>query len=164
MTRAYIGLGSNLGDREANLAAAIESLDWGDVTVSARSSLYETDPIEAPPGSPDFLNQVIEVETALSAAGLWERCNATEVALGRELRRDEHNAPRTIDIDLLLFGEYLVRDPDLSVPHPRMLDRAFVLVPLVEVAPDVRIPGAGTAREALETIGTDGVRPWRRAR
>jgi len=160
LTRAYIGLGSNLGDRQATLAAAVESLDWGDTRVVARSSLYETDPVGGPPDQPAFLNQVIAVETGLDARGLFERCIAVEVALGRE-RDGVRWGPRTIDLDLLLFDGVVLREDDLEVPHPRIAERAFVLVPLAEIAPDAMVPGAGAVAELLHRLG--GVSGVRRA-
>ena len=159
MTRAYLGLGSNLGDREAMLASAIEALDWGDVRVVARSAVYETDPVGGPENQPDFYNQVIGVDTTLDPHGLWDRCSAVEAALGRSREREELWGPRAVDIDLLLFGDVVLGEPDLVIPHPRMQERGFVLVPLVEIAPDVTIPGVGTARAALNAVGGQGVRP-----
>jgi 2-amino-4-hydroxy-6-hydroxymethyldihydropteridine diphosphokinase len=145
VTRAFLGLGSNLGDRRANLAAACEALDWGPVRVIARSRVYETDPVGGPTDQPSFYNQVIAVETSSSARELWERCTAAEAALGRARENEQRWGPRTIDIDLLLFGDDVIDEPDLTVPHPRMHERVFVLVPLLEVAPEVVIPGLGRA-------------------
>jgi 2-amino-4-hydroxy-6-hydroxymethyldihydropteridine diphosphokinase len=145
VTRAFLGLGSNLGDRRANLAAACEALDWGPVRVTARSRVYETDPVGGPPDQPSFYNQVIAIETSLSARELWERCTAAEAALGRARSRAQRWGPRVIDIDLLLFGDDVIDDSDLVVPHPRMHERSFVLVPLIDIAPDVVIPGRGRA-------------------
>jgi len=160
LTRAYLGLGSNLGDRRALLRQAIEALDWGDVYVVERSSIYETTPVGGPDGQPDFLNQVIGVETALDARGLWERCSAVEASLGRSRHHETRWGPRTIDIDLLTFGDLVVAEPDLEIPHPRMAERAFVLVPLAEIAPDLPIAGLGTARDLARDVGADGsVRP-----
>lgn len=160
MTRAYLGLGSNLGDRRALLRQAIEALDWGDVSVVVRSSTYETTPVGGPEGQPDFLNQVIGVETSLNAHGLWERCSAVEASLGRSREHEMRWGPRAIDIDVLTFGDVMIREPDLQIPHPRMAERAFVLVPLAEIAPDLRIDDRGTAAELAHGLGADGsVRP-----
>jgi 2-amino-4-hydroxy-6-hydroxymethyldihydropteridine diphosphokinase len=160
LTRAYLGLGSNLGDRRALLRQAIESLDWGDVSVVARSRVYETTPVGGPDGQPDFLNQVIGVETALDADGLWERCSAVEASLGRSREHETRWGPRAIDIDVLTFGDAVLHGPDLEIPHPRMAERGFVLVPLAEIAPDLRIDGLGTAAELARSFGADGsVRP-----
>jgi 2-amino-4-hydroxy-6-hydroxymethyldihydropteridine diphosphokinase len=160
VTRAYLGLGSNLCDRRALLRQAIEALDWGDITVTHRSRVYETTPVGGPAGQPDFLNQVIAVDTALDARGLWERCSAVEAALGRSRDHEPRWGPRTIDIDLLMFGDQIVLEPDLVVPHPRMHERGFVLIPLAEIAPDVHIGDLGPA--AALALGLDGdgsVRP-----
>lgn len=158
MTAAFLGLGSNLGDRRANLEAAIESLDWGSVSVVARSGVYETDPVGGPPDSPPYLNMVIEARTSLVVEDLFERCQAVEIALGRARANEERWGPRTIDVDLLLFGTEVVETAELTVPHPRMRERAFVLAPLVEIAPEIEIPGAGRARDLLAALNARGVR------
>ena len=161
MTRAYLALGSNLGDRRALLRQAIEALDWGDVSVVERSRVYETTPVGGPDGQPDFLNQVIGVDTALDARGLWERCSAVEASLGRSRDHETRWGPRAIDIDVLTFGDLVVLEPDLEIPHPRIGERAFVLVPLAEIAPDLEIAGLGTARDLARDLGADGsVRPF----
>jgi 2-amino-4-hydroxy-6-hydroxymethyldihydropteridine diphosphokinase len=160
LTRAYLGLGSNLGDRRALLAQAIEALDWGSVSVVARSRVYETDPVGGPEGQPLFLNQVIGVETDLGALGLWERCAAVEAALGRARDHEPRWGPRTIDIDLLLYGDETIDELELTVPHLRMHERAFVLVPLIEIAPDAVIPGLGPAVDVLAGLpDSHGVGP-----
>jgi 2-amino-4-hydroxy-6-hydroxymethyldihydropteridine diphosphokinase len=160
LTRAYLGLGSNLGDRRALLRQAIEALDWGDVSVVERSRVYETKPVGGPDGQPDFLNQVIGVETTLDAHGLWERCSAVEASLGRSRDHEIRWGPRPIDVDLLTFGSGVVDEPDLQIPHPRMAERSFVLVPLAEIAPDLEIAGHGTVRDLARRLGVDGsVRP-----
>jgi 2-amino-4-hydroxy-6-hydroxymethyldihydropteridine diphosphokinase len=151
VTIAYLGLGSNLGDRRLLLVQAVEALGWGPVKVVARSSVYETAPVGGPPGQPPFLNQVIAVETELDARGLWERCLAVEHALGRARAHEERWGPRTIDVDLLLYGEDEIDDEDLVVPHPRMHERGFVLVPLAEIAPDARVPGKGRITDLIGT-------------
>lgn len=159
MTLAYIGLGSNLGDRRASLDAAIEALDWGDTRVVARSSVYETDPVGGPEGQPPFLNQVIAVETALDARGLFERCQAVEVALGREREGAVRWGPRSIDLDVLVFDGEVVQEDDLEIPHPRLAERAFVLVPLSEIAPDLDVPGQGRVGDLLKGLPSgNGVR------
>lgn len=160
MTLAYLALGSNLGDRRALLQEAIAALDWGDTKVTARSSVYETTPVGGPPDQPDFLNQVIAVETALDPFALWERCSAVEAALGRDRTFEERWGPRALDIDVLLYGDQVVEEDHLVIPHPRIVERAFVLVPLAEIAPDVTVPGRGRAQDLLRGLGsTDGVRP-----
>ena len=159
MTRAYLGLGSNLGDRRAHLRNAIEALDWGDVTVVERSRVYETTPVGGPIGQPDFLNQVIGVETSLDARALWERCSAVEAALGRSRDHEVRWGPRPIDVDLLLYGDEMIGEPDLVVPHPLMHERAFVLVPLAELAPGARVGALGTVEDLARAAGNNGVRP-----
>ncbi len=131
--RAYLGLGSNVGDRLANLRRAVELLgDRVGVTVVRTSSVYETEPVG--PAQPDFLNAVAEVATTLSARELLRACLEAEAELGRV--REERWGPRTIDIDLLIYDDERIDEPDLTVPHPRMHERGFVLVPLAELAPD----------------------------
>lgn len=130
---AYVGLGANLGDARATLAWAVERL--GDPAlgrVVARSFLYRTAPVDA--GGPDYLNAVVALETALTAPALLGRLLSLERKAGRE--RPYRHAPRTLDLDLLLFGHATIDSADLTVPHPRMRSRAFVLVPLAEIAPD----------------------------
>ena len=132
--RAFIGLGSNLGDRRAYLRSAVDQLRTaGDVT--AVSPLYETAPIGGPPGQQNYLNLVVELQTADSPRTLLERCRALESAAHRE--RAERWGPRTLDADVLLVEGDLVDDPDLVVPHPRMWERRFVLAPLADLAPDL---------------------------
>jgi 2-amino-4-hydroxy-6-hydroxymethyldihydropteridine diphosphokinase len=160
VTRAYLGLGSNLGDRRALLHHAIESLDWGDVHVVERSPVYETEPVGGPPGQPAFLNQVIAVETDLEPSVLWERCEAVEAALGRAREHEVRWGPRTVDIDLLTFGDEVFEQQGLTVPHPRIRDRAFVLVPLADIAPDLEIPGVGRVSDLRSALpDSNGV--WR---
>jgi 2-amino-4-hydroxy-6-hydroxymethyldihydropteridine diphosphokinase len=136
--RAYLGLGSNLGDRAGNLQAAVDVLDAETgVKVVASSSVWETDPVGGP-SQPDYLNAVIGVETDLAPHDLLSACQRTETALGRV--RDVRWGPRTIDIDILLLDELVIDDADLTVPHPRMSERAFVLLPLLELTPDAMLP------------------------
>jgi 2-amino-4-hydroxy-6-hydroxymethyldihydropteridine diphosphokinase len=162
VARAFIGLGSNLGDRLASLEDAIDALDWGDCRVVERSRVYETDPIGGPPDQPAFLNMVIEVETTLSPRALFERCQGVEVALGRARDPDVVWGPRAIDVDVLLYDDVVVAEPDLTIPHPRIAERAFVLVPLADIDANVTIPGIGTPAEALRSLGgADGVRALR---
>lgn len=136
MTRAYLGLGSNLGDREANLRSAVNALrDHGDLV--AVSSLFETAPVGYL-NQPDFLNAVIVLETQTSPAELLEAGLRIERNLGRE--RGFRNAPRPLDIDLLLYGRQILDEPAVTLPHPRLHERAFVLVPLAEIAPALLHP------------------------
>ena len=136
MTRAYLGLGGNIGDRLAALRAAVAALGaCGEIV--AVSSVYETAPVgylDQPP----FLNAALVLETSLTARELLPELQEIERSLGRE--RTFRNAPRTLDIDLLLYGDEVGDDPALTLPHPRLHERAFVLVPLAEIAPQLRHP------------------------
>lgn len=130
---AYVALGANLGDAQDTLRRAIEALDRVPATrVTARSSLYRTAPVDAT--GPDFINAVVALTTRLTAPDLLRALQALELEAGRE--RPYRNAPRTLDLDLLLYGEARIDSPALTVPHPRMHARAFVLRPLAEVAPE----------------------------
>lgn len=134
--RAAIGLGSNLGDRRANLDAAVAALA-GLGEIDAVSSLYETTPIGGPPQD-DYLNAVVLLDTELEPIELMDALLTIEADLGRV--RAERFGPRTLDLDLLLYGDQVVDAPDLSVPHPRMTERRFVLEPLLEVCPGASLP------------------------
>ncbi|GMU80280.1 MAG: hypothetical protein AMXMBFR47_01510 [Planctomycetota bacterium] len=128
----YIGIGSNLGDRAANIRAALAALTVpGDVAVVRCSSLHETRPEGGPPGQPLFLNAAAEVATSLRPRALLSRLLDVERSLGR--RRGAPNGPRTIDLDLLVYHRLRIDEPDLVVPHPRMWQRSFVLLPLSEI-------------------------------
>ncbi|MDE3204175.1 MAG: 2-amino-4-hydroxy-6-hydroxymethyldihydropteridine diphosphokinase [Acidobacteriota bacterium] len=129
--RAFLGLGSNLGDRRAYLKAAIDRLP----DVVAVSQLYETDPVGGPPGQGAFLNCVVELRTALTPRELLAEAQAAEAAAAR--LRIERWGPRTLDVDVLLVGDDVVEEADLVVPHPRMWERGFVLVPLADLAPEL---------------------------
>jgi 2-amino-4-hydroxy-6-hydroxymethyldihydropteridine diphosphokinase len=136
--RAFIGLGSNLGDRLANLSDAVGRLAKTDgVTVTRVSRIYETAPVGPP--QPDYLNAVADVRTSLPARVLLEALLAIEADLGRV--RGERWGPRVIDLDLLTYGREEIDEPGLTVPHPRMHERAFVLVPLLELEADPLLPG-----------------------
>ncbi len=148
MTVAFIGLGSNQRDPQAQIEAAVAELDALPHTrVVKRSSLYRTAPVGYAP-QPDFVNAVAQLETGMPAERLLAEMQDIEKRHGRE--RPFRNAPRTLDLDLLLFGELQMESEKLVVPHPRMHERAFVLEPLVEIAPDVVIPGAGPAKQRLQ--------------
>ncbi|MBJ7282374.1 MAG: 2-amino-4-hydroxy-6-hydroxymethyldihydropteridine diphosphokinase [Acidimicrobiia bacterium] len=141
MTRAYLALGSNLGDRLAHLQMALDALaDDVRVDLIAISSVYETDPVGGPVQD-DFLNAVLSIETEASPHEILAIAQSLEVQARRE--RKEHWGPRTLDVDLLLYGDELVSTPDLEVPHPRMWERAFVLAPLSEIAPELADAPAG---------------------
>ena len=143
MTRAYIALGSNLGDREGALRAALEALaaEPG-IDVVAVSRLRDTEPVGYL-DQPRFLNGVAAVETALSAAELLAALLAVERRLGRRREGVPPQGPRTLDLDLLLYGREEIDEPGLRVPHPRMHEREFVLGPLAEIAPGLEVPGKG---------------------
>jgi len=147
VTVAFVGLGANLGDPRAQVLEALRALDAIPGTkVTARSSLYRSAPVGGEP-QPDYVNAVARLETALSAPALLAELHAIEHRHGRE--RSARNAPRTLDLDLLLFGAERIDAPALGVPHPRMHERAFVLAPLAEIAPDADVPGRGRARALL---------------
>ncbi|MGI8685881.1 MAG: 2-amino-4-hydroxy-6-hydroxymethyldihydropteridine diphosphokinase [Acidimicrobiales bacterium] len=129
--RAFVALGSNLGDRRAHLRAAVAGLPG----VVAVSGVYETDPVGGPGGQPSYLNAVVELEADLSPRELLEAGRRLEEAAGRV--REERWGRRTLDIDILLVGDLTVDEPDLQVPHPRLRERAFVLVPLHDLAPEL---------------------------
>jgi 2-amino-4-hydroxy-6-hydroxymethyldihydropteridine diphosphokinase len=142
MAIAYLALGSNLGDRLAFLRAATAALAL-ELRVVARSPVFESAAVADDP-QPSYLNAVLRVETALAPGALLERCLAIEAALGRVRPPDRRFAPRTIDIDLLLYEDEILAEPGLVVPHPRLLERSFVRVPLAAVAvPGLRHPGTG---------------------
>jgi 2-amino-4-hydroxy-6-hydroxymethyldihydropteridine diphosphokinase len=152
---AYIGLGSNQGGPRAQIDRAFAELAGLPATrLAARSPLYRSAPLDAA-GQPDFVNAVAAVETGLSAAQLLEALQAIESRHGRE--RAHRNAPRTLDLDLLLFGESAFASPTLTLPHPRMHERAFVLRPLLDLDPRAEIPGRGSARTLLRQCATQGI-------
>jgi 2-amino-4-hydroxy-6-hydroxymethyldihydropteridine diphosphokinase len=151
----YLGLGTNLGDRLANLAAACEALP-PDVAVVARSPVYQT----APWGfrdQPDFLNQVIRCATALPPSDLLEHVKSVERGLGRQ--PTFRFGPRLIDIDILLYDDLVFRSTDLQIPHPSLHERAFILAPLCDLAPDLRHPVSGKLMsDLLAEVDRRGVR------
>ncbi|MGO9258293.1 MAG: 2-amino-4-hydroxy-6-hydroxymethyldihydropteridine diphosphokinase [Bryobacteraceae bacterium] len=151
MKTIYLSLGSNVGDRQANLRAALERLAAPDLRVVRVSPVYETEPVDAPPGIPEqrwFLNLAAEAETDLFPMQLLARTQKIERALGRV--RTVRNGPRSIDIDILLYAKAVVRSARLEIPHPRMHERRFVLAPLADLAPELRHPVTHkTVREML---------------
>jgi 2-amino-4-hydroxy-6-hydroxymethyldihydropteridine diphosphokinase len=143
---ACVGLGANLGDARAALQSAADAIGkLPETTLVALSPLYRSAPIDA--SGPDYVNAVALVRTNLDAHALLRSLQAIEHEHGRE--RSHRNAPRTLDLDLLLHGDDVIHDDMLTLPHPRMHERAFVLRPLLDVAPDIRIPGLAAARDWL---------------
>jgi len=153
MVAAYVALGANLGDPVATVRAAIDALRGiADTRLAAASSLYRTAPVGLH-HQPDFINAVAALEVdaaALPAPSLLEQLFAIEADFGRV--RTIRNAPRTLDLDLLLFGTERRSEPGLTLPHPRMTERAFVLAPLAEIAPDLSIPGCGPVADLLAGV------------
>ena len=146
---SYIGVGSNLGDALHNATAALAALQHLPHTkLHSHSSLFRSAPIDA--SGDNFINAVARVDTQLSAESLLAELQKIELSFGRE--RPFRNAPRTLDLDLLLYGELLISTDTLVVPHPRMTIRAFVLLPLLELDPDVVIPGHGLASRYVQAI------------
>jgi 2-amino-4-hydroxy-6-hydroxymethyldihydropteridine diphosphokinase len=151
VTRAYLGLGSNLGDRLENLRRAVSLLGARGVRVLRSSRVYETDPVGGPPQA-DFLNAVVEVEARGTATDLLRAGLEVEEAMGR--KRAERWGPRVIDVDVLTFGDQTIDEPGLRVPHPRMHERAFVLIPLLELDPDPPLPaGRHVGDVRIEALG-----------
>ena len=151
---AYIGIGANLGDARANVEDALRRL--GALPASSlvkRSSLWRTAPIES--SGDDYINAVAAIDTALSAMALLDALREIELAHGRE--RPYRNAPRTLDLDILLYGDEMIESAALTVPHPRMHLRAFVLAPLSEIAPAVRIPGIGPTAALMASVADQGI-------
>lgn len=141
LDRVFIALGSNLGDRAANLSRAIDAMKAAGVRVVAVAPAIETAPVDAPPGSADFLNTVVEARSSFAPLELLRTLHEIESKLGRV--REVRNGPRTIDLDLLLYGDRAIDSPELVLPHPRLHERRFVLEPLAAIAPDVRHPTLG---------------------
>lgn len=156
MKLVYIALGSNLGDREENLRRAREQIDARDLRMLRASSIYETEPRDVE-DQPWFLNQVIECQTELFPRQLLARLQKIERAMGRKRRVTK--GPREIDLDILLFGDAVVKAPELEVPHPRLTERRFVLEPLAELVPEKKHPGTRrTVREMLAGVANQVVR------
>jgi 2-amino-4-hydroxy-6-hydroxymethyldihydropteridine diphosphokinase len=151
VTRAYIGVGANIGDREGSLRSALDRLARSPgVELVAVSSVRETDPVDYL-DQPRFLNAVAAVETELGARQLLERLLEIEREFGRT-REGPRFGPRTIDLDLLLYGDAVIDEPRLTVPHPRLTERRFALEPLAELAPDLVVPGRGPVGALLAAL------------
>jgi len=151
LPRAYVGLGANLGPREVTLLRAVDLLAAEpEIEVLAVSQLRETDPV-GNVDQPTFLNGAVVVETGFTARDLLDALLRVEQELGR-VRDGVHWGPRTIDLDLLVYGDEIVDEPGLRVPHPRLHERRFALEPLVELEPELEIPGVGKAVELLEQL------------
>lgn len=149
--RAWLGLGSNLGSREAHIAAAVAGLGaLPNTRVLRVGAMVETEPVGGPAGQPWFLNTVCELATELTPHELLAHTQALEYARGRNRAQEVRWGPRTLDIDILLWDDLVLDCPDLVIPHPRMHERAFVLGPLVALEPDLQIPGHGSAAELLK--------------
>lgn len=154
--RCVLAIGSNLGERLNNLQGAVASLaDTPEVWVTAVSPVYETEPVDAPKGSKEFLNAVVLIDTTLSARTLLDRALAIEDAYGRE--RSEPGAPRTLDVDLIVVGDRRASEPDMVLPHPKAHERAFVLAPWNDAEPDAELLDQGPVAELLAKAGTDGI-------
>ena len=154
----YLGLGSNLGNRQKNLDMALDLLSQR-LRVKKVSSVYDTEPV-GNPDQPRFLNMVCQVYTNLAPTELLALAKAIESKMGRVPRG--RNAPRTIDIDILLYGDQVIETPELVIPHPRLTERAFVLIPLAEIAPDTVHPTSGkTVNQMFKELGAvQGVLRW----
>jgi 2-amino-4-hydroxy-6-hydroxymethyldihydropteridine diphosphokinase len=151
---ALVGIGANLGDARANVADALARLETQPgCRLVAASSLWRTAPVDA--SGDDYINAVALLDTELDPHALLASLQAIETAHGRE--RPYRNAPRTLDLDLLLYGDQVIATPSLTLPHPRMHERAFVLAPLLEVAPDACIPGLGPAAAFLPAVAGQAI-------
>lgn len=158
MAEVLLGLGGNVGDVRATLDRAIAMLcDGNDIRLIVRSHDYRTPPW-GKTDQPEFVNLCLIVETSLSPHALLERAQAVEKALGRDRNKDVHWGPRPVDIDLLAYDAVTIDEPSLQLPHPHLLERAFVLVPLAEIAPERVIAGTRVA-DAVKRIDTSGVTP-----
>lgn len=155
LVAAYVGLGANLGRPCEQVERGIEALTaLPETRVVARSSLYASSPVDAP--GPDYANAVVELRTALGAGALLEALHRIEARFGRE--RSTRNAPRELDLDLLLYGDVSSEAPALRLPHPRLHQRAFVLHPLLEIAPQLQVQGLGPLADCLNTVRDQPIR------
>ena len=159
MTTGYLGLGSNVGDRRANLQAAVDALPGQGVTVLASSSTYDTDPVGLVLDQPAFLNACVRIGTDLEPEALLDACKAVERDLGRDLEGGIRHGPRPIDVDLLLLGDTQFESERLRLPHAQVTERRFVLIPLLELEFDLRTPDGTRLSDCLARMPLDeGVR------
>ena len=158
--RAVLSLGSNLGERMASLQGAVHALaDTPDVWITGASPVYETEPVDCPPGSDNFYNAVVLIDTTLASTRLLDRAHAIEDAFGRERGEGiEVNAPRSLDVDIIVVGDRRADDEALTLPHPRAAQRAFVLQPWYDVEPDAVLPDYGPIGELLEKTDRSGLK------
>jgi 2-amino-4-hydroxy-6-hydroxymethyldihydropteridine diphosphokinase len=157
----YLGLGSNVGDRRTNLQATVELLWAHDVVVLVSSSVYETEPVGEVLDQRAFYNACVRVETELDPEALLDACKAVERAFGRSQAGEDgyvKHGPRAIDVDVLLFGVVAYASERLTLPHREVTSRRFVLVPLLELDPDLEVPGRGRAADALASLSGQDVR------
>jgi 2-amino-4-hydroxy-6-hydroxymethyldihydropteridine diphosphokinase len=156
--RAVVALGSNLGERLTSLQGAINALaDTPDVWLTEVSPVYETEPVDAPDGSENYLNAVVLLDTTLAASRLLDRAHAIEDAFGRDRSDGVTNAPRTLDVDVIVVGDRRRNDEVMQLPHPRAAERAFVLQPWYDLEPDAEIPDAGSVADLLEKSDRSGL-------
>ncbi len=156
--RAVLALGSNLGERMASLQGAVNAIaDTPDVWITAVSPVYETEPVDSPPDADMFLNAVVLIDTTLAASRLMDRALAIEDAFDRE-RGDVPNAPRTLDVDLIVVGDRRSDEPALRLPHPRAHERAFVLRPWLDVEPEAEFPDLGRVAALVEQTDQSGLK------
>ena len=156
--RAVLALGSNLGERMGSLQGALNALaDTPDVWITAVSPVYETEPVDCPPEAKTFLNAVVLIDTTLAANRLMDRALAIEDAFERE-RSDVKNAPRTLDVDLIIVGDRRSDEDSLRLPHPRAAGRAFVLRPWLDIDPEAELPERGPVADLLEQADQSGLK------
>jgi 2-amino-4-hydroxy-6-hydroxymethyldihydropteridine diphosphokinase len=156
--RAYVALGANLGDIEGTLAEAVWALDGLPQTSVREQSPWFRSPPWGRTDQPEFTNGVVELQTRLVAEELMQRLLEIEQRFGRERRPDERWGPRTLDLDLLLYGDQVIDSPGLTVPHPRLHERAFVLLPLARIAPGLEVPGRGRVDALLAQLDSSALR------
>ena len=155
--RAFVGIGGNLGDVETTLAEALWAIEALPMTTLQRQSAFYRTPAWGKTDQPDFLNAAVELRTRLAPKVLLDALLEIERRFGRDRATEERWGPRALDLDLLLFGDGPHAEPGLQLPHPRMHERAFVLVPLAEIAPDVVVPGRGRVADLRAAVDDSGI-------